>query len=78
MKDRKQYHAERHARNPDAAKHRKEKERYGMKVAVFYAKLNVLRGRKIPDFVKPDLIEEALERAKEELSFQNVTTACAD
>ena len=68
------YHAEYHAKNSDAATDRKQNERERMRVAVTYAKFFLLHGRGFPSFVSDILIEPAIQRARKELSLQNVTT----
>ena len=68
------YQAEYHAKNPAASAHRKESERERMRVAVTYAKLFLLHGRIIPEFVAGNLVKPALKQAREELGLQNVTT----
>ena len=74
MTDRTEYQANYHAKNPEAATNRKQNERERMRVAVFYAKLFLLHGRIMPEFVDGKLVKPALASARKELNLQNVTT----
>ena len=65
------YQADYHAKNPDAATNRKQNERERMRIAVLYAKLFLLHGRIMPEFVDGKLVKPALEIARKELSLQN-------
>ena len=71
---RKQYQSDYHAKNPDAAKHRKSQQRERMRIAKLYSKFKLIHGRQIPDFVDVTLTGAAMKMAIKELNLQNVTT----
>jgi len=68
------YQSDYHAKNPDAAKHRKSQQRERMRAATFYAKFKLLHGKPMPEFVDAGLINDAMKMAIKELNLQNVTT----